>query len=71
MSEVMVDTSRVLGIQLRHATTKHAQTIGILKRCHASLNEDLKISIGERRTMWHQFVPIAALNYNTVVVVHL
>ena len=65
MSRVVADTTRVLGIQLRHATTKHAQTIGILERCHASLKEALKISTGERRTMWHQFVPIATLNYNT------
>ena len=65
MSEVVADTTSVLGIQLRHATTKPAQTIGILERCHASLKEALKISTGERRTMWHQFVPTATLNYNT------
>ena len=65
MSEVVTDTTRVLGIQLRHATIKHAQTIGILERCHASLEEALKISTGERRTMWHQFVPTATGNYNT------
>ena len=65
MSEVMADRTRVLVIQMRHATTKHAQTVGILvERCHASLKEALKIT-GERRTMWHQFVPIATLNYNT------
>ena len=66
MSEVVADTTRVLGIQLRHATTKHSQTIGILERCHASLKEALKISTGERRTMWHPFVPTATLNYNTM-----
>ena len=65
MSEVVADATRTLGIQLRHATTKHAQTIGILERCHASLKESLKISTGERRTMWHQYVAIATLNYNT------
>ena len=65
MSEVMADATRTLGIQLRHATTKHAQTIGILERSHASLKESLKISTGERRTMWHQYVAIATLNYNT------
>ena len=62
MSEVMADATITLGIQL--ATTKHAQTIGILERCHASLKESLKISTGERRTMWHQYVAIATLNYN-------
>ena len=64
-SEVMADTTRVLGIEIRHANTKHAQTIGNLERCHSSLNEALKISTGERRTMWHQFEHIATLNYNT------
>ena len=63
MSEVIADTTRVLGIQLRHATTKHAETISILEQCHASLKEALKTSTGERRTMWHQFVPTATLNY--------
>ena len=65
MSEVMADATRTLGIQLRHATTKHAQTIGILERSHASLKESLKFSTGERRTMWHQYVAIATLNNNT------
>ena len=65
MSEVMADAARTLGIQLRHATTKHAQTIEKLERCHASLKESLKISTGERRTMWHQYVATATLNYNT------
>ena len=46
MSEVMADATRILGIQLKHATTKHSQTIGILERCHASLKESLKISVG-------------------------
>ena len=65
MTEVIADTTRMPGIQLEHATNKHAQTIGILERCHASLKESLKISTGERRTMWHQYVAIATLNYNT------
>ena len=65
MSEVMADATRTLVIQLKHATTKHAQTIGILERSHASLKESLKISTGEWRTMWHQYVAIATLIYNT------
>ena len=65
MSEVMADTTRVLGLQLRKATGKHAQTKGILERCHASLKKALRISTGEHRPMWHQIVPIATLNYKT------
>ena len=65
ISEAMHQTTAALGIQLKHATTKHAQTIGILERTHGSLEESLKIMTGERRTMWHQFLPMAVLNYNT------
>ena len=65
ISEAMQQTTATLGIQLKHATTKHAQTIGILESTHLSLKESLKIMTGERRTMWHQFLPMAVLNYNT------
>ena len=65
MSEVMADATRALCIRIRHGTTKHAQTIGILERCNVSLKESVKISTGERRTMLHQYVAIATLNYNT------
>ena len=65
VAESMQQITTALGIQLRHATTKHAQTIGILERTHASLKESLKIMTGERRTMWHQFLPMAVLNYIT------
>ena len=65
VAESMQQITTALAIQLRHATTKHAQTIGILERTHASLKESLKIMTGERRTRWHQFLPMAVLNYNT------
>ena len=65
ISEAMQQTTAALGIQLKHATTNHAQTIGILEQTHANLKENLKIMTGERRTMWHQFLPMAVLNYNT------
>ena len=55
----------VLGITLKHATTKHAQTIGLLERSHASIKQALKIESGERRSLWHKYVSIAVLNYNT------
>ena len=55
----------VLGNALKHATTKHAQTIGLLERSHASIKQALKIETGERRSLWHMYVRIAVLNYNT------
>ena len=65
MSHVIKDVAAVLGITLKHATTKHAQTIGLLDRPHASTKQSLKIGTGERRSLWHKYVSIAVLNYNT------
>ena len=64
-SEVIRQLPQTLDIQISHASTKHAQTIGILERTHASLKTAPKISTGERRSMWHKNVQIAVMNYNT------
>ena len=55
----------VLGITPKQAITKHAQTIGLLERCHASFKQSMKLEAGERRSLWHKYVSIAVLNYNT------
>ena len=64
-SQVFKEVTGVLGITLKHATTKHAQTIGLLERSHASIKQALKIETGERRSLWHKYINIAVLNYNT------
>ena len=64
-SNVIQEVAGVLGITPKHATTKHAQTIGLLERSHASIKQALKIETGERRSLWHKYVSIAVLNYNT------
>ena len=65
MSHVIKDVTGVLGITLKHATTKHAQTIGLLERSHASIKQALKIETGERRSLWHKHVNVAVLKSNT------
>ena len=64
-SHVIKEVAGVLGITLKHATTKHAQTIGLLERSHASIKQSLKIETGERRSLWHKYISIAVINYNT------
>ena len=64
-TEVVAEITQILEIQISHASTKHAQTIGIWERTHASNIIALKISRGERRSMWHKYVQIAVINYNT------
>ena len=64
-SDVIKEVAGVLGITLKHATTKHAQTIGLLERSHASIKQSLKIETSDRRSLWHKYISIAVLNYNT------
>ena len=64
VSHVIKEVAGVLGITLKHATTKHAQTIGLLERSHASIKQALKIETGERRSLCHKYINIAVLNYN-------
>ena len=64
-SHIIKEVAGVLGITLKHATTKHGQTIGLLERSHMSIKQSLKIETGERRSLWHKYISIAVLNYNT------
>ena len=64
-AKTSANVAGVLGFTLKHATTKQAQTIGLLERYHASIKQALKIETGERRPLWHKYVNIAVLKYNT------
>ena len=65
VSQVIHEVAEILGINLKHATTKHAQTIGVLERAHVTIKTSLKMASGEYRKQWHKYLPIAILNYNT------
>ena len=65
VSQIVSEVTHILGIKLKHATVKHAQTIGILERTHASLKTALKLATGQFRNQWHKYLPLAILNYNT------
>ena len=65
MSHVIKEVAGVLSITLKQATTKNAQTIGLLERSHASIKQPLKIETGERRSMLQKYVSNAVLNYST------
>ena len=65
MSHVIKEVAGVLGITLKHAITKHAQTLGLLEQSHASIKQALKFGTGERRSPWQNYVNSAVLNYNT------
>ena len=66
VSQVIHEIAEILGINLKHATTKHAQTIGVLERAHATIKTSLKMASGEYRKQWHKYLHFAILNYNTI-----
>ena len=65
VSQVIHEVAEIPGINLKHATTKHVQTIGVLERAHATIKTSLKMASGEYRKQWHKYLPIAIPNYNT------
>ena len=65
VSQVIHQVAKIIGINLKPSTTKHAQTIGVLERAHATIKTSLKMTSGEYRKQWHKYLPTAILNYNT------
>ena len=53
MSHVIKEVAGVLGITIKHATTKHAQTIGLLEQSQASIKQTWKIETGKQSSLWH------------------
>ena len=45
-SRLVEDVAKILGIQIKCATTKHPQTIDKLERAHASLKGNRKMASG-------------------------
>ena len=54
VSHVIHEVAEKLGINLKHATTKHAQTIGVLEWAHATIKTSLKLASREYRKQWHK-----------------
>ena len=61
MSNGFKKVAGVLGITLKHATTKHAQTTGLVEQPHASVKRALKLEAGKWRSLWHKYVSIRSL----------
>ena len=55
VSQVLYEVAEILCINFKHAATKHAQTIGVLERAHATIKTSLKMATGGYRKQWHKF----------------
>ena len=49
VSQVIQEVAEILAINSKHATTKHAQTTGVLERAHATIETSLEMASGEYR----------------------
>ena len=65
VANVIHEKIDVLGITLHHATTKHAQTIGVQEKTLATIKTSLKMPSREFRKHWHKFLQLTILKNNT------
>ena len=64
-SNLLAELAQLLQIRLKHATLKHAQTIGLLDRGHAALKRVLKLNENEWSSDWNKYVDIGCIVHNT------
>ena len=65
LSHVIKEVADVIGITLKHATTKRAKAIGMFKQSHVSTKQALRIETSAWKSLWHKNISIAVLDYNT------
>ena len=63
-SELMSQLASSVEVKLKHASLKHPQTIGAVKRSQGQLKRILKLNTEEQRKDWHKYVPVATFNHN-------
>ena len=54
-----------VGISIKQATIKHAQTTGNIKRNHHKLKTVPKVNISAHQRQWHQYVNIPVMAHKT------
>ena len=64
-SSIMTELMSAAGIHIEHATVKHAQTIGMVKRSHQRLKQILKINVAADSPQWDKYVNLAIMAHNT------
>ena len=65
VAELIHELSKLLEIQLEHASLKHPQTIRVVERSQAALKRILKLNTDEDWTTWYRYVDLATFIHNT------
>ena len=64
-SELLDELTKLLEIQLDHASLKHPQTVGVVERSHSALKRILKLNTNEQWNDWFKYVQLATFIHNT------
>ena len=65
VSELFHELTKLLEVQLKHASLKHPQTVGVVERSHSALKRILKVQTDEQWNDWYKYVPLACFIHNT------
>ena len=65
VSELFHELTKLLEVQLKHASLNHPQTVGVVERSHGALKRILKLQTNEQWNDWYKYVPLAAFIHNT------
>ena len=65
VSELMHELATLLEVKIKHASLKHAQSVGLVERAHGALKRILKLNTNQQWSNWHKYVPLAAYIHNT------
>ena len=65
VSELLHELTKLLEIQLEHASLKHPQTVGVVERSHSALKRILKLNTNEQWDDWFKYVQLATFIHNT------
>ena len=65
VSELLLELTKLLEIQLEHASLKHPQTVGVVERSHSALKHILKLNTKEQWNDLFKYVPLATFIHNT------
>ena len=65
VSELLHELTKLLEIQLEHASLKHPQTVGVVERSHSALKRILKLNTNEQWNDWFKYVQLATFIHNT------
>ena len=65
VSELLHELTKLLEIQIEHASLKHPQTVGVVERSDSALKRILKLNTNEQWNDWFKYVQLATFIHNT------